>query len=152
MSRVLLVDDDETIAELVEVGLVAHGYEVVKAGNGVEALAAYARQRPDLVITDLVMPEKEGWTLIGELRRRDPQLRILAMTGGGLDTPRTYLKLAEQVGATGTLRKPFTLDELLAAIGRLDEPKRVEPPIAFRPRERRRQTGSESNGSAQETG
>lgn len=140
MKRILFVDDDDEIAELATAGLLARGFDVVRTSNGVEALTEFERRRPDVVVTDLMMPQKEGWTLIGDLRRRDRGLKIIATTGGGLDTPRTYLKVAHQAGADATLEKPFTIDQLVAAIERAEQPPSPEPPIIpeSRPRPARR--------------
>lgn len=150
MTRILIVDDDDAIAELAAAGLQAHGHEVVRAANGVEGLDAFERTRPDILVTDLMMPEKEGWSLIADVRRRDREVLILAMTGGGLDTPRTYLKVAQQAGANGTLQKPFTIEQLLGAIAALREPKPGETPIipAQRPRPARRPAGDPAGDPA----
>lgn len=149
MKRILFVDDDDDLAAVATAGLLARGFDVVRMSNGVEALAEYERQRPDVVVTDLMMPEKEGWTLIGDLRRRDRTVKIIATTGGGLDTPRTYLKVARQAGADAMIEKPYTIDQLVDAISRSEQPPDPEPPIipGQRPRPPRKGT-TESDGTA----
>jgi CheY-like chemotaxis protein len=140
MTRILVVDDDSAIADVAGSGLATYGFDVIRAADGAEGLVQFERYHPDIVITDMVMPEMQGWSLIGNLRQRSPSVKIIAMTGGGLDTPRTYLKLAQQVGANVTLQKPFTIAQLLQAIAQLDQPPSPPQPIipAGQPRLRRK--------------
>jgi len=116
MTRILLVDDDESFRPMLHATLERCGYEVVTAMNGKEALARYGQQEVDLVITDLIMPDKEGLETIVELRRQAPGVKIIAMSGGGRNNPRAYLHMAKQFGAVGVLPKPFSTQELLDAI------------------------------------
>jgi CheY-like chemotaxis protein len=94
VARTLLVEDDEAVRGILARTLVAAGYEVEEAANGEVALAAYRRQASDVVITDLVMPEKNGLEMIMEMRRLDPGVKIIAMSGGG----RTLVSDMERVG------------------------------------------------------
>ena len=89
------------------------GYEVVEASNGIEGLRLYREKRPHLVITDIVMPKKEGLETILDLKREDPQLKIIAISGGGRVGPESYLDIAEGFGADRILAKPFDSKELL---------------------------------------
>ena len=114
--RILLVEDDHAFADMLEKTLAHAGYSVVRAGNGVEALSFYEAQRPSLVLTDLIMPDMEGIELVVKLRRRDPDAKIVAMSGGGLNSTAAYLSAARLLGATHTLSKPFSDEELFAAI------------------------------------
>ena len=92
MARILLVEDDEAVRGILAKTLVAAGYEVEEAANGEVALAAYRRQASDVVITDLVMPEKNGLEMIMELRRLDPAVKIIAMSGAdGRSGPRSSI-------------------------------------------------------------
>ena len=86
------------------------------ATDGIAGLAAQENAAFDLVITDLVMPGKEGIETIIELRRRAPQLRIIAMSGGGHGKAVDYLELAAKLGAKRTLAKPFSLEQLTATV------------------------------------
>ena len=115
-SRILLVEDDEPFADMLQKTLVQAGYAIVRACNGKEALRLYDAQRPDLVLTDLIMPGMEGLELIIELRRRHPGVKIIVMSGGGRNSPDAYLPTAQLLGAARTLPKPFANPELLAAI------------------------------------
>jgi CheY-like chemotaxis protein len=81
VARILLVEDDEAVRDILKKALVSSGHEVEEAENGNVALAAYRRQPCDLVITDLVMPEKDGLETILELRRMNPAVKIVAMSG-----------------------------------------------------------------------
>ena len=92
------------------------GHQVVEAPDG-EIGARLFRQNPtDIVITDLIMPEKEGLELIMELRKEYPDIKIIAISGGGRMGPEQYLPLAEDMGANYTFAKPFGKDEILEAI------------------------------------
>jgi CheY-like chemotaxis protein len=118
MARLLLVDDDDAIRAVLRKTLIAAGHEVEEAADGGLALKAYSRQRSDLVITDVLMPEKDGLETITELRRLDPSVRIIAMSGGGrtLGLGQLYLESARDVGALHILAKPFTPATLLKAV------------------------------------
>jgi len=118
VARILLVDDDDAIRGMLRRMLVSAGFEVEEAANGNVALAAYGRQPSDLVITDLVMPEKDGLETITELRRLDPAVKIIVMSGGGrsLEPDQLYLESARSVGALRVLSKPFSASALLKAV------------------------------------
>jgi len=123
MARILVVDDEElarfTIRDILETA----GHEVAEAENGNEAISAHNANPFDLVITDIVMPEKEGLETIVELRHDHPKLKIIAISGGGGTRNEDYLKLttdllnlAEDLGADNILAKPFSKDELLECV------------------------------------
>jgi YesN/AraC family two-component response regulator len=92
------------------------GHEVVEAPDGIEGIRLYQEKQPHLVITDIVMPKKEGLETILDLRREDPQVKIIAISGGGRIGPESYLDIAEGFGANRILTKPFNNKELLEAI------------------------------------
>ena len=83
MPHILLVDDDALLRDMLHKTLVRAGYEVEDASGGTEALKAFRRQPHDLVITDIVMVDGEGLDMIRALRKMDPQVKIIAMSGGG---------------------------------------------------------------------
>ena len=116
MARVLLIDDNESLRTSLRRILVQAGHEVTEASNGGAALQAYRREPPDLVITDIVMPDKEGLETIRELRRFDPNAKIIAMSGAAEGRADPYLTLALRLGATWALAKPFSREEVLTAI------------------------------------
>jgi len=117
MPHILLIDDDPLFRSMLCATLEQMGHTVSEAANGSEGLAAYARASADLVLTDLVMPEKEGVETIRELCQKWPGVRIIAMSGGGRASAEDYLKIAKFMGAAQLLAKPFSKDELAAAIG-----------------------------------
>src|SRR5262249_49867396 len=116
MARILLIDDDTEFCMLLREILEGAGYEVVVAHNGREGVACYEVAAIDLVITDILMPEQEGLETIIALQRINPQVKIIAMTGGGQMSAMDFLEVATVLGAQHTLRKPFTRQELLAAV------------------------------------
>jgi DNA-binding NtrC family response regulator len=116
MSCILLVDDHPEFLTIQQALLERAGHTVVTATNGAKALAAVDAGDFDLVITDIIMPDKEGLETIIELRRRRPLLKVIAMSGGGRMGAWSYLELAEKLGAIHTLEKPFNETELNAAI------------------------------------
>lgn len=116
MPRILLIDDDEAVRLVLRTSLELMGHEVEVAGNGREGLGKALAEKFDLVITDLIMPEKEGIETIQELRRRRPALKIIAMSGGGRGNAADYLPLAGLLGASRTLAKPFSHEDLARAV------------------------------------
>jgi DNA-binding NtrC family response regulator len=121
MGRIIVVEDDKSVRELLREILKRVGHEVVDAGNGKEAIALYKSAPADLVITNILMPEKEGLETIQELRRQDPDVKIIAISGGGQIGPADYLEVARRFGAMRTFSKPFDRKELLKAVDELLE-------------------------------
>ena len=119
MSAILVIDDDASVREVVSEMLRLEGHEVTIAENGREATAMLADREFDLVITDLIMPEKEGIETISEIRRTDSRIPIVAISGGGRLGPGDYLETARYIGADATLAKPFARQELLTTIDAL---------------------------------
>ncbi|MFT5233713.1 MAG: DNA-binding response OmpR family regulator [Candidatus Krumholzibacteriia bacterium] len=116
MSKILLVDDDPQVRKMLCMVLQREGYAVYEAGDGEAAIAVYKNEDIDLVITDIVMPEKEGIGLIMELRNHDAKARIIAISGGGRMDAGTYLKWAERLGVDATFTKPVDRRELLDSV------------------------------------
>ena len=116
MARILLIDDDTRVLETYFLMLERAGYEVVKATSGKEGTRLFRNNPTDLVITDIIMPEKEGLETIMELRRDFPNVKIIAISGGAFLEPDDYLEMAKQFGAMRTLTKPIDQEELLEAV------------------------------------
>lgn len=116
MARILVVDDDAPIRNLVQTILATDGHEVFCAGDGKEAIRFLQESPFDLVITDLIMPEMEGLEMIRKVRKQRPELKIIAMTGGGYGSARDYLTWAKAFGVDQTIMKPFSRAELLEAV------------------------------------
>lgn len=116
MTRILVVDDEELARFTLREVLESAGYEVAEARNGKECVDRQRATPFDLIVTDIIMPEKEGVETIIELRQDYPTLKIIAISGGGRTRNLDFLKLAQQYGADGILAKPFTDDQLLDAV------------------------------------
>ena len=120
MARILIIDDDDQVRKMLRLSLNAAGFDVVEAQDGKAAMKLF-HQDPlvDLVITDLIMPQKEGIETIIEFRRDFPKVPIIAISGGGLIDPNDYLVLAEKLGAQITLEKPFSRKDIIDAVNEL---------------------------------
>lgn len=116
MSRILLVDDHPEFLSVQQELLQDAGHTVITASDGFKALAAVDAGNFDLVITDIIMPGKEGIETIMELRQRHPLLKVIAMSGGGRVGALSYLEIAEKLGALATLEKPFNQALLLKTV------------------------------------
>ena len=121
MARILVIDDHDQIRTSLRKFLVREGYDVIEAPDGNEGMRLVRQEGADLVITDIIMPDKEGIETIFELRRDFPEVKIIAISGGGLIGPDEYLRFARTFGAHRTLTKPFELEELLEAVQQLLE-------------------------------
>jgi YesN/AraC family two-component response regulator len=116
MTRVLIIDDEAPIRSMLKLMLERDGYEVAEAPDGMEAIRIYRQNPADLIITDLIMPNQDGIGMIIALKKEFPDVKIIAMSGGGLNKPEGYLKGAKKLGAACTLTKPIDRDEMLRAI------------------------------------
>ena len=116
MARILIVDDDQQIRTAFRMILERAGYEVVEAKDGNAALKRFAECPADVVITDIVMPDKDGLEVIMELRRMIPHVKILAISGGGRLNPCSYLEMAQNLGADVVLVKPIDTATLLKTV------------------------------------
>ena len=116
MARILVVDDEElarfTIREILETA----GHEVVEATNGNEAISSQSANPCALMITDIIMPEKDGVETTIELKHDYPDLKIIAISGGGRTKNLDLLQLADEFGADKILAKPFSEDELIERV------------------------------------
>jgi DNA-binding response OmpR family regulator len=113
---ILVIDDEQLIRLQIRNALEFEGFTVHEAANGNEGLACIAQSTPDVVITDILMPDKEGIETILELRRTHPKIRIIAISGGGRTGNKDFLRTAKHLGADRTLAKPFGLAELLRLV------------------------------------
>ncbi len=119
MAKILVIDDDEQIRAMLRQLLEKQGYEVFIASDGVEGLKLFRKESIDLIITDIIMPEKEGIETIRELVNEFPDVKIIAMSGGGRIGPEAYLRMAKGFGASHTFTKPIDLKELSEAVKKL---------------------------------
>ena len=116
MARILIIDDEPQIRSMLTLMLEREGYEIVEAADGVAGIKIYRQNPADLIITDLIMPNKDGIGMIIDLKKEFPDVKIIAMSGGGLNKPDGYLKGAKKLGAACTLTKPIDREEMLKAV------------------------------------
>jgi DNA-binding NtrC family response regulator len=116
MSSVLIIDDDESLRDALRRTLHKEGYTIVEASDGLQGLKQLKSVPVDLVILDIFMPGKEGLETLREFRRLYPNLRVIAMSGGGSKGSLDVLKWAKLLGARQTLEKPFSREQLLDAV------------------------------------
>ena len=119
MARILVVDDNTTLRMMMRETLEKAGHEVVEACNGVEGIERAHAESFDLVITDIIMPDKEGIETIIELRKSYPDLKIIAASAGGKVNAEEYLETAKAFGANLTLVKPFGRKDILQAVDKV---------------------------------
>lgn len=121
-ANLLVVEDDAELLQVMARSLEAAGHQVIRAPSGEQGLRQFRAEPPDLVVCDIVLPDRDGIELIPEMRRLLPGVKILAISGrqhiGALDV----LNLAQELGADGALAKPFGMDALVAVVGALLEP------------------------------
>ncbi len=117
MTTILIIDDDVQVLAVYRGMLEREGFRVLESLDGLEGIETCRKEVIDLVITDIIMPGKEGLETILELRQEFPKLGIIAVSGGGRLGAGSYLPLAEKMGAHRTLTKPFTRQELLEIVG-----------------------------------
>jgi YesN/AraC family two-component response regulator len=119
MARILIIDDEPQLLNMLGQTLEREGYGIVKASNGKEGIKLYRENPIDLIVTDIIMPEKEGIETIFELKKDFPDIKIIAISGGGRIEPEEYLDIAKKMGAQRTLAKPVTREDLLNAVREL---------------------------------
>jgi DNA-binding NtrC family response regulator len=119
LPRVLLADDDDDLRHTLGQLLSRAGYQVIEVKDGVQATHTLEETHVDVLVTDLLMPHKEGLETISEAKKSHPGLRIVAISGGGRVRPEGYLGMAKRFGADRTMQKPFTGEELVKVIAEL---------------------------------
>jgi DNA-binding response OmpR family regulator len=118
MPKILVIDDDVLMRNTMSRILRNSGFEVVLAEDGVQGVAAFRREQPDLVVTDIIMPEKEGIETIIEIRRTSPDVKIIATSGGGRAGRADFLSMAQRLGATDVIPKPFLPQDLVNRVNK----------------------------------
>jgi DNA-binding response OmpR family regulator len=113
-KKILVIDDDEAIRECIAYFLEEEGHHVTLCSDGFEGLRLFAERKFDLVVTDIMMPGKDGLGTIIEMEKADPSVAILAISG--VDMKETLLDAAEIFGALHTLKKPFTREQLIWSV------------------------------------
>lgn len=115
-KHILVIDDDDMVCSFVRTALEMSGYAVSVASNGYEAMVIFRKTKLDGIITDLLMPERDGIETILEIRRHEPEIPIVAISGGFNSMSSVYLKTAEHLGADAVLSKPFSVEQLITAL------------------------------------
>jgi CheY-like chemotaxis protein len=121
MAHILIIDDDDQFRAMLCQLIERNGHDVTEASGGKEGIRLYRENPADLVITDIIMPGKDGIETIQELKKDFPHIKIIAISGGGRLSPQDYLLLAKMLGAQRILSKPIELAELSKAIEELSE-------------------------------
>ena len=116
MQKILVIDDDMFVRRTIERVLQKSGYHVHVAADGLEGLRTFRTVQPDLVITDIIMPVKEGLDTIRLLRTWSPDTKIIAISGGSRTANKDLLREAAELGASVVIAKPFEPDELLVKV------------------------------------
>ena len=116
MANILIIDDDVQILWVLRKMLEKNGHTVVSASDGEKGMQLYRNALYDLVITDMIMPNKSGINLISEMLQEFPEARIIAISGGGAIEAQRYLEVAQSIGARKCITKPFSMQSLLAAV------------------------------------
>jgi DNA-binding response OmpR family regulator len=133
-TSILFVDDDPGTCVVAHHNLTEAGFRCVTASDGHHAIVALGRQPFQVVIIDMLMPEKEGVETIMEMRKGWPAMKILAISGGGRTGAEDILRLARAIGADATLKKPFIADALIRSVWRLLEREEFEDGAKAEPR------------------
>ncbi len=119
MVKILIIDDEAPIRKMFRKLFEQHNYNVLDAVNGKQGMDIFKEQGADLIITDLLMPEKDGLETIREIRKLNTDIKIIAISGGGLMDQKMYLGMAKKFGAHHIFTKPVDNDELLSTVKRL---------------------------------
>lgn len=116
MARILIVDDEEQIRMALSQALQEEGHSITEATNGVEGVSLFSAERHDLVITDILMPDQEGLQTMMLLRKIEPDLKIVVISGGARVNTVDFLEVAKKLGADAILQKPFSINDLFRAV------------------------------------
>lgn len=119
MAHILIVDDDSSIRLLFKQFLEGEGYKVSLASDGQEGIALLKQQKPDLIITDILMPEMDGLEIVREVRKHHSSIPIIAISGGMRSGQINFLSHARTFGACRVFEKPISLAALLTAVKEL---------------------------------
>lgn len=127
---ILVVDDDQPVLQSMEILLQIYGFDVLTAHNGEEGLRAYREHMPAAVITDIMMPGRDGIETIREIRRDYPDAKIIAMSGGGRVGNTDFVSLAMKLGADCGIHKPFDIEKPVELLRKLLGDQRQGPAAA----------------------
>jgi CheY-like chemotaxis protein len=117
MKKILVIEDNAIVRNTMTRILQAAGYTVVTANDGLQGVDMFRKEQPDLVISDIIMPQQEGIGTIRQILAERPGTKIIAISGGGRIGNTDFLQIARKMGAVDALPKPFDPDDLLSRIG-----------------------------------
>ena len=120
---VLIIEDDPIMLRNLAQWFQQAGCKVVVARDGVEGLSQFNKVRPNAVVTDIIMPNREGVETLMAIKALDPDVKILAISGGGRLGSTDLLAMARGLGADAVMAKPFRSTEIISAVARLFQPK-----------------------------
>ena len=115
MQKILIIDDHDNVRLLFREAFESAGYQVVEAADGRQGIDTYTAENPDIVLTDIEMPELDGHGVIREIRKINPDAKVIAVTGAGLH----HLPVAHDLGADRIFEKPLRPGDLIAAVKEL---------------------------------
>jgi DNA-binding NtrC family response regulator len=116
MAKILVIDDDFIVRMTIVRPLEEAGHDVLAAKDGLRGMAVFRNTEPDLVITDIIMPEQEGIQTLEEILKAKPDAKIIATSGGGRIGNNDFLEIAKARGAMAVIPKPFDMEELLGLV------------------------------------
>ena len=114
--NIVVIDDDDLVCETIVSFLEIAGHNVSSANDGDKGIEIIKDTQPNLVITDIVMPTKEGMETIIDIKKFNPDTKIIAISGQGWSSGVSYLEMAERLGANATISKPFTRQDLMDTV------------------------------------
>jgi len=118
-NKILVIEDDLFFQQMLKDLLTIEGFDVSIAKNGMVGMQMFKKEQPDLIITDIIMPEKEGTETILELKQINPEVKIIAISGGGRTGFVDYLETVNEFGVHATFSKPFNNQEFIAKVKEL---------------------------------
>lgn len=121
MKRIIIIEDDQIIRESLKEILELNSYEVIAMESSMDLMKKIPKFKPDILITDIIMPDMDGIEIIIEAKKTLPDIKLIAISGGGMIDSENYLYTAKSLGADLTLKKPFAPDQLISAIKNLTE-------------------------------
>ena len=116
MAKVLVIDDEKGVREMARRTLESEHHTIVEAADGIDGIKVFQEEQPDVVVTDIIMPNADGLEVILRILQINPQAKIIAISGGGRISGKTYLKYARKFGVMAVLSKPFSPEQLLSLI------------------------------------
>jgi len=116
MKKIVIIEDDQIIRESLKEILEMNSFQVLAIDSGIDLMKKITKFRPDVLITDIIMPDKDGIEIIIEAKKTLTDIKLIAISGGGRIDSESYLNTAKYLGADATLKKPFTHEQMISVI------------------------------------